>query len=177
MNEILYRTAPLLRADMPTGRTIHGLAVPYGVETDVGGYTERFQYGTFAKSIRQRGDKVKLFTGHQHQKLPIGRATDLRETADGLHAAFLVSDTRDGNEALQLVRDGVVDSFSIGFKPITDQRDGNVVVRTEAALMEVSLVGIPAYPGAVVAGVRSQPQNLSVDIARRRIDLLLHTWT
>lgn len=174
----LFRQAAF-RAD-GTGRTVYGVAVPYGQTVDIEEfgrtYREQFAPGAFARSIRERGNKVRLFVGHESRKLPIGKATELREAADGLHAAFHVSATRDGDEALQLVRDGVVDAFSVGFRPVRDRQDGGVTVRVEAALMEVSLVGIPAYAGAGVAGVRTARPALSVDIARRRLELILKTW-
>jgi HK97 family phage prohead protease len=171
---ILHRTAEHLRADT-TGRTVYGLAVPYGVETEVSDgightYRERFAPGAFQRSIQHRSGKVRLFVGHEQRKLPIGRATELREAPDGLHVAFVIADTREGAEILGLVRDGIVDSFSIGFRPVTDRQERGVVVRTEAALIEVSLVGIPAYEGATVAGIRSQtPASITSAAALRRL--------
>ena len=158
MTDILFRNAELTHG---SGRTVHGVAVPYGQVAEVsdgGGrpYRERFEFGAFDRSIRERGNKVRLFTGHDTRRLPIGRAVELREQRDGLHAAFEIAATRDGDDALELVRSGTVDSFSIGFRGIRDHMDGDVVVRTEASLWEVSLVGMPSYAGAAVAGVRSQ---------------------
>ncbi|TGB13295.1 HK97 family phage prohead protease [Streptomyces sp. MZ04] len=178
MSSTLYRQTSF-RAD-GTGRTIYGVAMPYGQTVDIEefgrSYKERFAPGAFARSIRERSDKIRLFVGHESRKLPIGKATELREAADGLHAAFHVSATRDGDEALQLVRDGVVTAFSVGFRPVRDRQESGVTVRTECALYEVSLVGIPAYEGAAVAGVRTARPAISVDIARRRLDLILKTW-
>lgn len=176
----LYRKATLARAD-DTGRTIFGRVVPYGetirVDDGFGPYKERFERGAFARSIRERGDKVRLFAVHSSMtRLPIGKAVDLTERADGLHASFLLPHTRDADEALELVRTGTVDSFSIGFRPVRHRREGDVTVRTEAALREVSLVGLPAYAGAEVQGVRSASTSVSVDIAARRLDLILKAW-
>ena len=56
---------------------------------------------------------------------------------------------------LTLVRDGVLDSFSVAFRPVRDRRENGVIVRAEASLSEVSLVGQPAYEGALVAGIRA----------------------
>ncbi|WP_205877538.1 HK97 family phage prohead protease [Mycobacterium camsae] len=157
MSAILFRTAGLASG---TGRTVFGTVVPYGQVAEVsdGGrsYRERFEFGAFSRSISERGGKVKLFTGHDMRRLPVGRAVDLTEHRDGLHAAFEIAATRDGEDALELVRSGTVDSFSVGFRGVREHLDGDVVVRTEAALMEVSLVGLPAYAGASVGGVRSQ---------------------
>jgi HK97 family phage prohead protease len=177
----LYRaTAELVRADS-TGRTIYGLAVPYGQTAEVddgfGPYREQFEYGAFTRSIAERGHKVRLFAVHQTRKLPIGRATELREASDGLHAAFTVARTRDGDEALELVTSGIADGLSVGFDGIRERRspDG-VIVRTEAALREVSLCAEGAYPGAVVAGVRSAHPPLSTDLAARRLRLILEMF-
>lgn len=175
----LYRaTSSLIRAD-GNGRTVFGIAVPFGQEAEVddgyGPYHERFEFGAFARTIRERGDKVKLFAVHSAaRKLPIGRAVDLSEQPDGLHASFDVANTRDGDDAIELVRSGTVDSFSIGFRPMRERQDKDVTVRTEVSLTEVSLVGVPAYSGALVGGVRSGATgNLSVDVASRRLTLLL----
>jgi uncharacterized protein len=61
---------------------------------------------------------------------------------------------------------------SIGFRGIRERRDGDVRVRTEVALIEVSLVGMPAYEGALVGGVRSQSLVIPRAVAERRLRLL-----
>lgn len=175
---ILYRSSADLTPG--SGRTVYGTVVPYGAVAEVsdGGsrpYRERFEFGAFDRSIRERGSKVRLFTGHETRKLPIGRAVELHERSEGLHAAFEIAATRDGDDALELVRSGVVDSFSIGFRGIRERIDGDVVVRIEAALMEVSLVGLPAYAGAAVAGVRS-PQSLVIPRAVAEARRSLMDW-
>lgn len=154
---ILFRTADL---EPGSGRTVHGLAVPYGqvaVVSDGGRpYREAFEYGSFKRTIAERGHKVKLFGNHETRVFPIGKAVDLREERDGLHASFEIAATRYAEDILELVRSGTVDSFSVGFTPVRERRDGNVIVRTEVALREVSLTAMPAYTGATVAGIRSE---------------------
>ncbi|GLE53736.1 prophage protease [Mycobacterium montefiorense] len=159
-----------------SGRTVHGIAVPFGQVAEVSDgdgrtYRERFEHGAFARSIRERGSKIKLLASHDRRRFPVGRAVELREERDGLHAAFTIANTRDGDDVLELVRSGTVDSFSVGFRGIRDRFDGDVVVRTEVALMEVSLVALPAYEGATVAGVRSQ-LIIPRGVAERRLRLL-----
>ncbi len=181
MSKILYRTAELdTRVE---GRTIHGLAVPFEQvsvikELDDRGqlveYQEKFTYGSFARSIGERGHKVKLLVGHDHRKLAVGKAVELREEQDGLHAAFEVSDTGAGNDLLTLVRDGIVDSFSIGFTPVRERWDGNLRIHLESGLREVSAVNWPAYAGAKIAGVRSDVKPVSIprSVAQARLELL-----
>lgn len=161
MSEMLSRAFEMdmeVRADA-TGRTIHGIVVPYGQVARVsdGGpsYSEMFAPGAFKRSISmQPHNKVKLLSQHNSRSNPLGRATMLREDANGLYGEFIVSRTAAGDEALELVRDGALDSFSVGFTPIKHRKEDGVVVRTEAGIRESSLVTFPAYAGASVGGVR-----------------------
>jgi hypothetical protein len=177
-NILLRESSSAIRTDS-TGRTIYGIGVPFGqiavCDDGYGQYAERFEVGAFARTIAERGDKIRLFSVHSASRnLPLGRATELVEQPDGLHVAFALGETQDADEALSLVRDGIVDAFSIGFRPVAEHREGDVLVRTEVELIEVSLVGLPAYSGAVVAGVRSVgTPPLRVDLARRRLELIL----
>ncbi len=160
-------TTPLSRAFVSdievrsdgTGRTVHGIIVPFGRTARVsdGGpsYNEAFERGAFSKTIADRGDKVKLLSQHNSRRNPLGRATLLREDTAGLYGEFHVSRTTAGDEALELLKDGALDSFSVGFGGIRQEKRDGVVWRTEVALREASLVTFPAYEGALVAGVRS----------------------
>lgn len=140
------------------GRTVYGTLVPYDKPTSIGGmYSETFPRGAFEKTISERGHRVKLTIGHAMDRLPIGRATELREDPDGLVGSFYVSETQEGDDALQRVRDGAVDSFSIEFQPRRSEwsPERDAVVRREVQLLGASLVAYPAYESALVAGVRS----------------------
>ena len=75
-----------------SGRTVHGILVPYGQTARVsdGGpaYEEQFAPGVFARDIAARkGDYrgVKFLYQHDSRE-PIGRAVDLREDGAGLSA-------------------------------------------------------------------------------------------
>lgn len=157
------------------GRTVHGIVVPYGQVARVsdGGpsYDEMFAPGAFTRDIQARNgnfSRVKLLMQHNSSQ-PIGRATVLREDAAGLYGEFRISDVEAGNEALQLLRDGVLDSFSVGFRPISHEKRAGVTVRTKASIRESSLVTFPAYEGAAVGGLRAAFEGLSVD---ERMELL-----
>jgi HK97 family phage prohead protease len=144
-----------IREDDNGGRTIYGIAVPYDKEQRVGKDTEVFRKGAFAEVIKA-AHRVKLLRNHD-SKNPIGRATLLRETDQGLYAEFKVSKTREGDDALELVKDGALDQLSIGFMPIKNRkREDGVIERIKAHLAEVSLVTFGAYGDyATVNGVRS----------------------
>lgn len=153
-----------IRADTE-GRTVAGIVVPFDRVARVsdGGkpYEERFQRGAFKRTIdRGATDRVKFLYQHDARE-PIGRATMLREDAAGLYGEFKVSRVADGEKALELIRDGVIDSFSVGFAPVKHKRDGSVVVRTEVALREVSAVTFPAYEDARITGLREAIREMS----------------
>jgi len=148
-----------------TGRTVHGVLVPYNQVARVsdGGpsYEEMFAPGAFARDILARaGDfrGVKLLYQHNHRE-PIGRAVELRDDTAGVYGAFRIAATARGDEALELLRDGVIDAFSVGFRainpPLGEVPADGPVIRTKAGIRETSLVTFPAYAGALVAGVRA----------------------
>ena len=143
------------RADLEE-RTIVGLAVPYGQLADIGGaYQERFVPGAI-DSV----DDVKLFYGHEE---PIGKVMEGRDTDSGYEIVARVSDTPRGNEVLTLMRDGVLNKFSVGFIPVESQRDGSTITRTKVALKEVSVVPFPAFTGANITEVREEQQEAVID--------------
>lgn len=137
-----------VRLDAET-REVVGLAVPYGQRADIGGaYQEEFAPG----AIRSVED-VKLFWQHSE---PIGKILEGRDTDGGFEIRAKISDTPRGQEAYTLLKDGVINKFSVGFVPVEQTRDGNVVTRTLVDLKEVSLVSFPAFAGASVAEVREE---------------------
>lgn len=160
------------------GRTVYGLAVPFDRESVVddgfGKYREVFRKGAFRQTINGGIERVKLFENHNHRdrKSPLGRATLLREDRAGLVGEFRISQTTEGDNALELVRDGVLDSFSVGFAevPGKDRKTRDLVERLEVKLREVSLVAFPAYDGALVAGLRSHPE-LTDEVLERLLAL------
>ena len=171
---VLTRT--LAQADMQVrgdGRTVYGLVVPFDREARVndgmGPYTEVFRHGAFARTINAGVRRVKFLGHHSRTTNPLGRAEMLREDAAGLVGEFRVSRTQAGDDALELVKDGALDAFSVGFAPVK-HRGRSLVERLEVKLNEVSLVAFPAYEGATVAGVRAQ---LSEHLSDEELERLL----
>ena len=147
MTEIETRSFEV-RLDAET-REVTGLAVPYGSTADIGGvYREAFAPG----AIRSVED-VKLFWQHSE---PIGKILEGRDTEAGFEIRAMISDTPRGNEAYTLLKDNVINKFSVGFVPVEQTRDGDLVTRTLVDLKEVSLVSFPAFAGASVAEVREE---------------------
>jgi HK97 family phage prohead protease len=151
MTELETREVVLRLGDTEE-RTITGIAVPYNEDANIGGaYIERFAPG----AIRSVED-VKIFYGHQHDDLPIGKVIEGRDTEHGFEITAKIANTTQGNDVLELMREGVLNKFSVGFEPIEQVREGNTVTRTHVALREVSAVVWPAYNTATITQVREE---------------------
>lgn len=172
--------------DAGDGRTLVGLAVPFDVELDVSDwwddYTEVFRKGAFAKTLRDRSRPVPLLVSHEHRSLPIGAATSMVETDEGLAAEFHLSATARADEVLALVTDRAMSGLSIGFEPVRQNvtrgsardpaADRDLVERMEVNLREVSVCNFPAFADAGVTGVRdlsSHPSLASLAAERARL--------
>ncbi len=140
------------------GRTMLGTVVPFGVEANIGPYRESFARGAFAGTDPA---SVPLLVAHRHAALPIGHAAALHDEPDRLAGEFALSHTRDAEEVLALAADGVPLGLSVGFAPGEDRWSPNrrSVVRLRATLAEVSVVGVPAYRGAMVQTVRAASEH------------------
>jgi hypothetical protein len=130
-------------------REIVGIAVPYGQRADIGGvYEEEFVPG----AIRSVED-VKLFWQHSEA---IGKVIEGKDTEEGFEIRAVISDTPRGNEAYTLLKDNVINKFSVGFVPVEQTREGNLITRTLVDLKEVSVVNWPAFSGASISEVREE---------------------
>lgn len=88
-----------------------------------------------------------ILAGHDYWSFPIGKATDLLIEGGRLLFKMVFATTEKGQEALQLVKEGVLNAFSVGFIA-KEWADGDTISRAE--LLEISLVSVPANPNAVV---------------------------
>lgn len=142
------RYAPeLTRAAGGDGRTVEGIAVPYGQPQRIyEGLTEQFARGAFAHQVAAMR-RVQVAREHYvHGGVLIGRIHEAREDARGLWVSMRVSATPAGDETLTLIEDGVLSELSIGFRAKRDRTlpDGTIE-RVKADLTEVSVVRAGAY--------------------------------
>ena len=94
-----------------------------------------------------KSNPIILFN-HNYDK-PIGRAKDLKVTDNGLEISAKISKGA-GDNVTQLIKDGVLGAFSVGFKV----KDADYMTETDgykikdAELFEVSVVSVPCNQGA-----------------------------
>lgn len=146
-----------VRAD-GDGRTLAGIAVPWGKKIGIGGQqTEEFVRGAFAHQIESGAGRVILTSNHMvHGGVPIGVIKAMRDDSKGLHVEARVSKTQAGDETLELLKDGALSNWSIGFRPVTNEAVGSHVRRVKANLFELAVVPEGAYGDrAAVSTVRA----------------------
>lgn len=156
--ELTVRAVTLVPDSLTETREIDALIAPIGEAREIfPGYAERFLPGSFARALDSRV-AVKLETGHGHAGPVVGRMTSLEERSDGVFGTLKISDTRDGDDALELARDGAV-GISIGFLVGDATRsieDGLEITEISTVdLREVTLTGTPVYQNAEPIAVRS----------------------
>ena len=136
-------------------RTFTGYAASYGNEDSDGDIIEK---GAFAESLMNDfpRNKIKILWQHKSSE-PIGLPVEMREDENGLFVKGKISKTSRGDEAMELLRDGVIDSMSVGFMIPKDgykYNDEGKRLINKGRLMEFSLVTFPANEQAVVQSVK-----------------------
>lgn len=166
MTDILYRefSAELQAGD---GRTVDCRIVPYGerIQHDdgLGGvpkgmpYTEEWAAGAFSHQLRA-ANRVLANVEHQEGLAGIvGHGVALIERHDGLYGSFKLHENPDGDKALMLIKEGVMDTVSLEAIPQKNVRTREGVVRrVKAHLRAVAFARFGAYPGATVLAVRER---------------------
>lgn len=113
--------------------------------------------GAFRGSLARR-PAPRLRMLHQHQpRDPIGVWDQAAEDGRGLYVrGRIIEATPQAGFASALVRAGMIDGLSIGFRTLKARRseDGRLRVLTEIDLLEISLVTFPMLPEARLAPPR-----------------------
>ncbi|MEJ1157995.1 HK97 family phage prohead protease [Prosthecomicrobium sp. N25] len=116
--------------------------------------------GAFAASLARRGASGVKMLWHHDPAEPIGRWLEIREDARGLKVrGRLLTEVARAREALALMRAGVLDGLSIGFRTVKGRAEPKAGVRRliEIDLWEISLVTFPMLPAARVSAVKTAP--------------------
>jgi HK97 family phage prohead protease len=137
-------------------RTISGVAVPWDtVATVSDGTRVKFERG----SLPVTGKKPKLLKYHDSSQI-VGVVTGRLDSEDGMLFTAKISNTSDGNDMLELVKDEAIDSVSVGVDVIDAKYDDDgTMVISSAEWVELSLVAVPAFKGATITEVAAtEPQ-------------------
>ena len=131
-----------------------GYASKFG-DRDQGGDT--VMKGAFKNSLSQRKAKgVKMLWQHDPSH-PIGVWDEIKEDATGLFVrGRLLTTVQKAKETYELMKAGVIDGLSIGYRTIKSLRDDATGFRQlkEVDLWEISLVTFPMLTSATVTSVK-----------------------
>src|SRR5690554_4447260 len=147
-----YKALQFKADDVSTdSRIISGYASTY--DLDQGG--DIIVKGAFTKTLAEKAGRVKVLWQHNSQ-MPIGRPVKMQEDERGLYVESYIAKTRQGDEALELAKEGIIDSMSIGYMVNdSEYKDDGVRLIKELTLMEYSLVTWPMNEAAVITGVKN----------------------
>jgi HK97 family phage prohead protease len=108
----------------------------------------------FAKGSIEIGDpgKVKMLMQHSPER-PIGRMQKFNQAEDGIYASFKISASMQGQDALILAGEQLIDGLSVGVDVNKSVQKKDYLYVTSATLREVSLVESPAFTAAQVTKV------------------------
>ena len=167
MTQTEYRFAPVeLRAGGAGPGTVEGVAVRYGDEARLPGFRERFAPGAFGNVAA-----LDVVANVQHERgRPLARTggggLTLADDTANLRAALELPATRDGEDAAELLRRGVLAGFSVEFQVGDERFEAGVRVVERARLIGLALVDRPAYGDSLAAIAKRAAA--SVEPRRRR---------
>ena len=155
-------------------RTITGLMVPWGKVARAGFEKWKFYSGSLYWSATRR---VKMNLGHE-RKETVGVGIRIEDSPVGLHGSFRVAQGPEGDRALQLAQEGILDGFSVevdfddGDSWVDDPDEDGVRVVKRAALKGVALTGYPAFDDARVeriAAARNEGDKMEQDTQDEKV--------
>ena len=151
----------------PTLGTLQGYAAVFDSDTLIdsweGRFVERMSHGAFKKTLKDRGDKIKVLFNHGFDPSigdkPLGKPRVMEERAQGLWVEVPLDDTTYNRDLVASLRSGALDGMSIRFsvtrEDVDDKAEPPVRTVREAKLYEFGPVTFPAYE-ATTAGVRGR---------------------
>ena len=132
------------------GRVLSGVAMTYGTPGRTYRGTERFEAGAFGQSVN--GDLILNL--YHDQDRPLARTNGggltIADTAESLSMRAELPNTRDADDALELVRSGVLRGLSVEFHPEQVRSEKGSRVISRARLVGIGLVARPAYDSTSV---------------------------
>jgi HK97 family phage prohead protease len=134
--------------------TIEGYGNTFG---NIDSYGDIMEQGAFAKTLADRGSKVKMLNQHDSTQV-IGVWDSLSEDSTGLKVKGRINlDTQIGREAYSNLKMGCLDGLSIGYVPIQSNFNAKSGANhiTEVKLYEVSLVTFPANEQSTVTAIKA----------------------
>jgi HK97 family phage prohead protease len=154
-------TLDAAKGDAPR-RTISGTAVPYNVPAVVSdGTAVIFRPG----SLPVEGKAPRLFMYHD-ASMPVGIVTERVDTEEGMLFSAKISASSQGQDAMIMLEEKVIDQVSVGVTPekFSYDEEGTMIIE-KASWMELSLVPVGAFGDLanitkVAASIHQEPEEV-----------------
>ncbi len=124
--------------------------------------------GAYQKTIKENGERVRYLWQHKMDK-PIGKIKEMYEDDKGLMFVAEIPKTTLGNDALELMKAGIVTENSVGILPIQKQMKDGYREITEVKLYEISAVTLAANDQAKILDVKGK---MDIENEFKRFDAL-----
>jgi len=124
--------------------------------------------GAYQKTIQENALRVRYLWQHKMDK-PIGKIKELYEDDKGLMFVAEIPKTTLGNDALELMKAGIVTENSVGILPIQKQMKDDYREITEVKLYEISAVTLAANDQAKILDVKGK---VDIENEFKRFDAL-----
>ena len=141
-------------------RSISGTAVPYNVPAVVSdGTAVIFRPG----SLPVTGKAPRLFMYHD-ASMPVGIVTERVETEEGMLFSAKISASSQGQDAMIMLQETVIDQVSVGVTPqkFSYDENGTMIIEsaswTELSLVPVGAFGDMANIATVAASIHHEPE-------------------
>lgn len=161
LQEFTFAASPVVNEET---RTVTGIAVPWNeTALNIFGETTQFAKGAFAGA-----DLPQVFYQHENHSTPIGRVESYKETDEGLEVSVRLATTPKADEIYSLLKEGFLDSFSVGIIPQESRDEDGITLHTKVDFRELSIVNRPAFSGAKVLEVHSD--NADTQIQKKEVE-------
>ena len=129
----------------PDGRTLSGVVVPYSTVSP--SHHETFMPGSVRTAprgvVNAAHDRSRAISGWPG-------AVEFREAPEGLEATISLDDTEEARAAVEEVRAGKLNAFSVEFNRAKSSTVGGIRQITDAVLVGLAVVSAASYPGTRV---------------------------
>ena len=142
------------------GRSLLGMAMPYGDIARTSQGNETFRSGAFGDVSQLDILATVQHDRGRHLARTGGGGLELLDTPESLQVVANLPGTREADDALELVKKRILRGWSVEFGPRRVTQESGLRVIEDAELGGISLVDKPAYPLAI-AEIRQEGEGLA----------------
>ena len=142
-SKVLFLNSSFIKSDTTDEKTTSITIEGYASTDDIDRQGDIVPASVWKKGIQNYLKNPVILAYHNHSE-PVGRMVDHRVDSKGLWVKARISSAAD--EVFNLVKDGILTAFSIGFRIVDAEYDAakELFVVKELELHEISVVSVPA---------------------------------